>query len=219
MEKSRVAISCGWGPLRSSRCWWRGSRSATRCARPLLIVPRHRSLPHRAGWLCDLSLPGGDCFSHRFKPHVRAMAARSAFARRVAAFDRGSGVGSVVLPGAQELGASAAFRLWLFHLDAAAVLGFVWMILQQETPCADWWLYLAAPGIFACAGAGFALTLKGASKHARVLLQAMLCWWSRCFSRRHGGDARFMVPWKPTAAPCWRRIRACGACKTISELF
>ena len=29
------------------------------------------------------------------------------------------------------------------------VLGFVWMALQQETPGADWWQYLAAPGVFA----------------------------------------------------------------------
>lgn len=30
------------------------------------------------------------------------------------------------------------------------VLGFVWMALMQETPGADWWQYMAAPGILAC---------------------------------------------------------------------
>jgi tetratricopeptide (TPR) repeat protein len=34
------------------------------------------------------------------------------------------------------------------------VLGFVWMALLQETPGADWWQYLAAPGIFACVAGG-----------------------------------------------------------------
>ena len=34
------------------------------------------------------------------------------------------------------------------------VLGFVWMTLMQETPTADWWQYMAAPGIFACVAAG-----------------------------------------------------------------
>jgi Flp pilus assembly protein TadD len=33
------------------------------------------------------------------------------------------------------------------------VLGFVWMALMQETPSADWWQYMAAPGMFALAGA------------------------------------------------------------------
>jgi Flp pilus assembly protein TadD len=33
------------------------------------------------------------------------------------------------------------------------VLGFVWMALMQETPSADWWQYMAAPGMFALFGA------------------------------------------------------------------
>lgn len=37
------------------------------------------------------------------------------------------------------------------------VLGFVWMALMQQTPGTDWWQYLAAPGIFACVGAGVAM--------------------------------------------------------------
>jgi tetratricopeptide (TPR) repeat protein len=40
------------------------------------------------------------------------------------------------------------------------VLGFVWMTLMQETPAADWWQYLAAPGLFAVAGAGIALAVR-----------------------------------------------------------
>jgi tetratricopeptide (TPR) repeat protein len=35
------------------------------------------------------------------------------------------------------------------------VLGFVWMTLMQQTPAADWWQYMAAPGIFACVAAGY----------------------------------------------------------------
>ena len=34
------------------------------------------------------------------------------------------------------------------------VLGFVWMTLMQETPGADWWQYMAAPGILACVAGG-----------------------------------------------------------------
>ena len=40
------------------------------------------------------------------------------------------------------------------------VLGFVWMTLMQETPVADWWQYLAAPGLFALAGAGITLAAR-----------------------------------------------------------
>jgi tetratricopeptide (TPR) repeat protein len=68
------------------------------------------------------------------------------------------------------LGAAAAFALFFWKrrswgrslLFAYAyylvmllpVLGFVWMTLMQETPAADWWQYMAAPGIFACVAAG-----------------------------------------------------------------
>jgi tetratricopeptide (TPR) repeat protein len=40
------------------------------------------------------------------------------------------------------------------------VLGFVWMTLMQETPGADWWQYMAAPGIFACIAAGVAVASR-----------------------------------------------------------
>ena len=51
------------------------------------------------------------------------------------------------------------------------VLGFVWMALLQETPCADWWQYLAAPAVFACAAAGYGICLRKAGKNARLGLQ------------------------------------------------
>ena len=47
------------------------------------------------------------------------------------------------------------FAYTYYLLMLLPVLGFVWMTLMQETPGADWWQYMAAPGIFACAAAGF----------------------------------------------------------------
>jgi tetratricopeptide (TPR) repeat protein len=35
------------------------------------------------------------------------------------------------------------------------VLGIIWMTFQQQAASADWWQYLAAPGIFAAIAAGF----------------------------------------------------------------
>jgi protein O-mannosyl-transferase len=55
------------------------------------------------------------------------------------------------------------------------VLGFFWMALQQETPCADWWQYLAAPGIFAGIAAGFVIVSNAASKKTRLTLQGLAC--------------------------------------------
>ncbi len=46
------------------------------------------------------------------------------------------------------------FAYAYFIIMLLPVLGFVWMALMQETPSADWWQYMAAPGIFALAGAG-----------------------------------------------------------------
>lgn len=54
------------------------------------------------------------------------------------------------------------------------VLGLVWMALQQEASCADWWQYLAAPGIFAGIAAGFC-ALSDRLKTVRLSLYAMLC--------------------------------------------
>jgi tetratricopeptide (TPR) repeat protein len=43
------------------------------------------------------------------------------------------------------------------------VMGFVWITFQQEVATADWWQYLAAPGIFAAISAGL-VTLISASR-------------------------------------------------------
>jgi tetratricopeptide (TPR) repeat protein len=50
------------------------------------------------------------------------------------------------------------FAYTYFIVMLLPVLGFVWMALMQETPSADWWQYMAAPGIFALAGAAFVKT-------------------------------------------------------------
>jgi len=63
--------------------------------------------------------------------------------------------------------ASGAY-LWML----LPVLGFVWMALLQETPCADWWQYLAAPAIFACVAAGYAIASRNAGKNTRLVLQS-----------------------------------------------
>ena len=53
-----------------------------------------------------------------------------------------------------------------FLIMLLPVLGFVWMTLMQQTPSADWWQYMAAPGIFACVGAGIAT----ASRKSRLVI-------------------------------------------------
>jgi protein O-mannosyl-transferase len=62
-------------------------------------------------------------------------------------------------------GRGVLFGYGYFLVMLLPVLGFVWMTLMQETPSADWWQYLAAPGIFACIGAGVAM----ASRRWRVV--------------------------------------------------
>lgn len=73
------------------------------------------------------------------------------------------------------------------------VLGLIRMTLQQETPCTDWWQYLAAPGIFAGIAGGFATALGATRKHTRLSLHALLCLilglllvqtWCRCLIYR-----------------------------------
>jgi protein O-mannosyl-transferase len=66
---------------------------------------------------------------------------------------------------------ASGYYLWML----LPVLGFVWMTLQQETPCADWWQYLAAPGIFAGIAAGFVRVSDAASKNTRLGLHALVC--------------------------------------------
>ena len=48
------------------------------------------------------------------------------------------------------------------------------MALQQETPCTDWWQYLAAPGIFAGLAGGFATASRAVTKNTRLRLHALL---------------------------------------------
>jgi tetratricopeptide (TPR) repeat protein len=64
----------------------------------------------------------------------------------------------------------SGYYLWML----LPVLGFIWMALQQETPCADWWQYLAAPGIFAGIAGGFAMVSNAASKDTRLRLHALV---------------------------------------------
>ncbi|MGI8437735.1 MAG: tetratricopeptide repeat protein [Chthoniobacterales bacterium] len=54
-----------------------------------------------------------------------------------------------------------------YLLTLLPVFGFVRMALQQETPVADWWQYLAAAGIFAAIGAGVAMSLGRVGPNAR----------------------------------------------------
>ena len=65
---------------------------------------------------------------------------------------------------------ASGYYLWVL----LPVLGFVWMALQQETPCADWWQYLAAPGIFAGVAGAFARASTAASKNTRLHLHALV---------------------------------------------
>jgi thioredoxin-like negative regulator of GroEL len=89
--------------------------------------------PMRAPWLPDLHSPV------TYLPALAAAAAPAVF------FWKRDGWGRPLLWG------------WLyFVVMLLPVLGFVWMALMQETPVADWWQYLAAPGVFACVAAGVA---------------------------------------------------------------
>ncbi len=72
--------------------------------------------------------------------------------------------------GRPVLFASGYYLLMLFP-----ALGFAWMALQQEISCADWWQYLAAPGIFAGVAAGFAMVLNAASRRTRLHLYVLVC--------------------------------------------
>jgi protein O-mannosyl-transferase len=62
------------------------------------------------------------------------------------------------------------YYLWML----LPVLGLIWMALQQEAPCADWWQYLAAPGIFAGIAAGFATASGTVTDNIRLRLHALL---------------------------------------------
>lgn len=71
---------------------------------------------------------------------------------------------------------SIIFACGYYLLMLLPVLGFVRIAFQQETPCADWWQYLAVPGILAIVAAGVA-TLSKTFTHngARIILRGLLC--------------------------------------------
>jgi Flp pilus assembly protein TadD len=71
-------------------------------------------------------------------------------------------------------GRAPMFVFGYFLLVLSPALGFVWMALQQQAACADWWQYLAAPGIFAGVAAGFCM-ISERSRNARLPLYALLC--------------------------------------------
>jgi tetratricopeptide (TPR) repeat protein len=54
-------------------------------------------------------------------------------------------------------GRAPLFGYTYYLIMLAPVLGFVWMTLMQETPSADWWQYMAAPGVFACVAGTFVI--------------------------------------------------------------
>lgn len=70
-------------------------------------------------------------------------------------------------------GGPALFVSGYYLLLLLPVLGLIWMALQQEVSCADWWQYLAAPGIFAGIAAGF-FAISDGLKTARLSLYALL---------------------------------------------
>ena len=75
---------------------------------------------------------------------------------------------------AKSWGRSFLFASGYYLLMLLPVLGFVWMALQQEVSAADWWQYLAAPGIFAGVAAGFC-TFSNRIKSGRLALHLLLC--------------------------------------------
>ena len=67
---------------------------------------------------------------------------------------------------------ASGYYLWML----LPVLGVIWMFFQQETSCADWWQYLAAPGIFALVGGAIVIAIRRVpSRSARLGLHAALC--------------------------------------------
>lgn len=80
-------------------------------------------------------------------------------------------LGALAAPGffiwkRRSWGRPLLFAYGWFVIMLLPVLGFVWMALMQETPSADWWQYMAAPGIFAASAAGLFLL----SEKSRVVL-------------------------------------------------
>jgi len=110
-----------------------------------LIWPAGLS-PIRAQWLPNLRAPLA------WLPAIAAVAAPAVFFWK-----------------RKTWGRPLLFAYAYFVVMLLPVLGFVWMALMQETPSADWWQYMAAPGMFALAGA---VIVKAAEK-TRLVLPAM----------------------------------------------
>jgi len=70
-------------------------------------------------------------------------------------------------------GRPVLFAYGYFLVMLLPVLGFVWMALLQETPGADWWQYLAAPGILACVAAGAATVMRRWRAATPVIVAAL----------------------------------------------
>lgn len=71
-------------------------------------------------------------------------------------------------------GRSFFFGYGYFLLMLLPVLGLIRMALQQETPVADWWEYLAGPGIFALVAGGYGTALAKLAGNTRLALQGGL---------------------------------------------
>ncbi|MFL6515393.1 MAG: tetratricopeptide repeat protein [Chthoniobacterales bacterium] len=66
--------------------------------------------------------------------------------------------------------AAGGYYVWML----LPILGLVWMTLQQQAATADWWQYLAAPGVFAAMAAGFVCLVQRGSRPRIVSLYALL---------------------------------------------
>jgi tetratricopeptide (TPR) repeat protein len=65
---------------------------------------------------------------------------------------------------------AGGYYIWML----LPILGLVWMTFQQEAATADWWQYLAAPGVFAALAAGFVGLIQRASRTRMICLYALL---------------------------------------------
>jgi Flp pilus assembly protein TadD len=84
-----------------------------------------------------------------------------------------AGLLSILFWKRKNWGRAPIFVFGYFLLLLSPALGFVWMALQQQIACADWWQYLAAPGIFAGVAAGFCV-ISDRFRNARLPLFALL---------------------------------------------
>jgi tetratricopeptide (TPR) repeat protein len=66
---------------------------------------------------------------------------------------------------------ASSYYLWML----LPVLGLVWMAFQQDASCADWWQYLAGPGIFALIAAGIVTIHCASGTSVRLYLHVLVC--------------------------------------------